>query len=373
MTWCDWRSLPSLVVALGLTGCFPSEGLRHAGPTVVKVATIELQETESLFVSQLGEVGITRSGGIVVGDALAQRAIQFNSKGQPVRVFGRKGRGPGEFRMMGEPVPLGDSLVAIPDDALRRLQFFDLKSGEYRRVISDLPGVRGIIARNDAVWLTTIGPEHAATPDDAAVQPASVARINLATGEIRFGGALPVAFTMLAPLGGTHHISPLTLTPEGVLVGVSGLDSLVLHSPTDLTVLRAVRLPAVRRRQVGPDITDLRTAFDGGRPPADSWKRASFLVGLHAMPGGEIVVLHMDQDLVGQGIVSHPFVSLVSSDLTRACVDTPVPLSSDARIAFAFGSDQLVLLTQEGRDQGVRTIAHLFTVSDADCTWIPLR
>lgn len=373
MTWCDLRSLPGFVVVLGLVGCSSPEGLQRAGPTVTKLATIVLQETESLFVSQPDEVGITRGGDIVVGDASAQRVIQFDSGGRWIRVFGRKGRGPGEFSMMGKPVPLDNGLLGISDEALRRLQLFDLQTGELRRVISNLPTVRGIKAAGDVVWFTTMVSGDSTDGGTSTIPPRTLARLDLASGGMRFGGSLPVAFTLLEPLAGPHWTSPLTVTHDGILVGVSGLDSLILYSTTDLKVLRSVRLPAVRRRQADPDITELRKAFDGQRPPAESWKSASFLVGLHALASGEIVVLHMDQDLVGQSIVSRPFVSLVSADLTSACVDTPVPLPSDARIASALGYNRIVLLTQEARGDRVQATAHVFTVSSTGCTWIALE
>ena len=360
-----------LAVGLGSMGCSPDEGPVNRGPTVTKVGSVVLQENDSLFISRPSQMGITRGGGIVVGDAFAQHAIWFDSAGRPTRIFGRKGSGPGEFRMMGEPVPLGDSLLVIPDDALRRLQLFHVRSGKVQREISDMPRVRGMTVQDSVVWFTTFVSADS-TDRDASGPPATLGQLDLTTGGMRLGGALPVAFIMFPALGGTHSISPLTVTDTGVLVGVSGLDSLILHSATDLTVLRAVRLPAVRRRQVDPDITELRKAFDGQRPPAESWKSASFLVGLHALASGEIVVLHMDQDLVGQSIVSRPFVSLVSADLTRACVDTPVLLPSDARIAFALGYNRVVLLTQEARGDRVQATAHVFTVSSAGCTWIEL-
>jgi len=322
-----------------------------------------LEEQDSLHLARPGSVAPLNASRLLVTDQFYQRGIVYDSLGRALEVVGRDGRGPGEFKSIGAAVAIDDSTVVIFDDSQRLAQIFDTRTWRVRDRRPYLGTAYSPRAGGDHVWF---GSSDAATGSLAK-------RIDLHGDSVRQIGQQPEGFRSLAALAGTHTLTSLALVQDAVLIGVSGLDSLYLHDARGGERQRAAWLPAIRRRQLPAEMDRLRREFDTPRPPDQIFALSSFLLGLQPLSSGDILVLHMDQDRVGQGIVSRPFVSLVSGDLRRACLDTPVPIQSESRIAAGFDGDNLLLLAQSSATGTIRTELFRFRISDAGCDWKALR
>src|SRR5688572_6307366 len=79
-------------------------------------------------------VGVTRrpDGTIVVADRGTSNLRFYDARGKFLRKAGRNGEGPGEFRMIGEFVPLEDGFL-IRDWRLPRMSLLD-ENGKFERL-----------------------------------------------------------------------------------------------------------------------------------------------------------------------------------------------------------------------------------------------
>jgi len=94
------------------------------------------------------------NGNIVIANSGTYELRFYDANGRHVRSIGGEGDGPGEFRRMGEPWPLGSDSIAIWDSRNARLTVFDI-DGEFGRSfrldpITDAlrPSPLGILADN---------------------------------------------------------------------------------------------------------------------------------------------------------------------------------------------------------------------------------
>jgi hypothetical protein len=83
-------------------------------------------EGDSTAISELAGVALLRHGGFVAGDYTDNSVHVFDEAGRQIRVFGRKGEGPGEFSSLTRIRASGDS-VLIWDRSQLRLTVYDAK------------------------------------------------------------------------------------------------------------------------------------------------------------------------------------------------------------------------------------------------------
>ena len=107
-------------------------------------AKIDLRITASkdpaFEIIQVRDVAVDRSGNIFVLDAADQQVKMFDRSGRPVRVFGRKGPGPGEFISANVISVLRDSLWVI-DRQNERVTAFSLADRGLRSFVVPGTGV----------------------------------------------------------------------------------------------------------------------------------------------------------------------------------------------------------------------------------------
>lgn len=138
------RAIPLL--ALGLAACGPadstSEADSGASPVLpLFVAADEpsldigvLEGPDELMLDQVVDVLRLDDGSIAVSDAQAALVSVFSAEGEPIREWGGRGDGPGEFRSLSRIYPWsGDSLLAL-DARGARASVLDLE-GNYAREI----------------------------------------------------------------------------------------------------------------------------------------------------------------------------------------------------------------------------------------------
>ena len=134
------RTFRSAIVAGALAfpcGCLdggPEADRRAAGagPAVVPVAGVLLEETEQSYLGNPWSLVVdTADGSFLVSDFAQGRIIRFGRDGRVVQSYGRPGEGPGEFQGMGATFILNDSVVVGLDSRRRLFKLFSREDGEY--------------------------------------------------------------------------------------------------------------------------------------------------------------------------------------------------------------------------------------------------
>lgn len=142
-------------------------------------------------------------------------------------------------------------------------------------------------------------------------------------------------------------------------------------------------LPVRRRLGVPPDVAEQVAAIAA----TDSFRfAASLVLAIRRLRTGQYLVIHLDADTEvipsahdpssgGTGIayrnIRH-WVSLVSPDLHRACVDGLVPLEVDNILSPFFRDDVLHFVARRLDDSGsLRSVRYSFRVTDSGCDWLP--
>lgn len=144
-----------------------------------------------------------------------------------------------------------------------------------------------------------------------------------------------------------------------------------------------VTLPVTRRVGVPVDLADRVAAI----AKTDSFHfAASLVLAVHRLNNGRYLLLHLDADTEinrnandpssGGSGVSHSnvryWVSLLSADLQRACVDGLVPLQVDNILSPFFRGDELYFVARRLDPTGrLRAMLYRYGVTDDGCTWTP--
>lgn len=79
----------------------------------------------SLELKQPVKMAFDISGNIYITDNFRNAVVRFNSAGEYLGYFGRKGRGKGEL-LMPKNVLLTEDFLIVQESKNRRIQFFDL-------------------------------------------------------------------------------------------------------------------------------------------------------------------------------------------------------------------------------------------------------
>ena len=121
------------LAVLAVSALPPPAAAQDLGPTLIQVDSVVLQESEDHYIGQPGEMILGPRGSFVVIDFFAANAIRFDGAGRPIRTFGRRGQGPGEFYQIGVGGFVSGGVVGITDGQPPEMQieFFDWDSGEH--------------------------------------------------------------------------------------------------------------------------------------------------------------------------------------------------------------------------------------------------
>lgn len=357
------RSTVFLAVTLALSACDGlSGGPRTDGPLLVALDSVRLEETESVYLGQPQDLVTDASGAIYVTDTMNGHVLQFAPDGAFMRRFGGRGNGPGELL---EPLTLtvmGDSVLAVADRGRLQFSFYDLRSGDFTRSVPiggagflqslKASGDTLLLGALDVFRLTSIAAWWPTA--DSVVQAGTLPREYLETSGLRFNHP----YTRLAILGDT------------VLMGFSG------HGPFFLTrrdgaVFDTVSIPAVKRRGVPSDIAARFAAKS--LDVEEIVAMVSILQGVQRLPSGEIAAYYTDGVFAENTLSGDGFVSVLSKDLKKACVDAPVATSHVSAPTIAFRGDTLLSLERHITDDaGVHTYLKRYRIDTSRCNWIPV-
>jgi hypothetical protein len=291
--------------------------------------------------------------------------LRFSSTGALIGTLGSAGAGPGEFGRLSAVIALpGDSLIAGVDVQRQRIVVLRIADGSLQREVP-MPfrffaGQQWRI-RGDTVFM----------PVTLDAQP--FVRWAVATDAIQRFGSAPTLIdqsTVAYSRGGEPSLAPYK---DGWLALMPADDRLYVLDASGV-VQSAITLPRRQRRGVPPDLVAQTAALT-----AESNRfLASLSLGVTQLSDGRYLVVHADSDFeqIGNQVEytnTTYWASVVSADLTRACVDEPIRFPSVDLSRAVFHGDTLWLLGRTVDGGGmVRATQRRFVVSTEGCEWIPL-
>lgn len=373
-----WRSCSSLLVAL-VVGCADradrTEGAlstappqTDGSPLVVLVDSAVLAEPDSLPFGRFVDVAVDGKGRIYLTNGGAGgQILRYSRNGDFELAWGRRGSGPGEYQgpSMVHPFP-GDTIGAIMDVPTGRFTVVDLRNGAVREEFP-VP-----FQGTGKQWYMTDSTATFGLPLNSAI----VGVWHLGQDSAQMIGALPTdlmsAFSTYVQYG---HLEVIPWG-EGYLAQIPALPGLHLLD-REGTITRQIAVPARRRRGQAPDLLSQHARLKADGKPFKHLGSLSATLGI--LSTGEVAMVQVDLDAVkGPRRMEFSnvkyYVSILSPDLSRACLDALVPFVSESEYPFlSLAGDTLVGLSRRVLDNDVvRTIVYRYKVSSEGCEWVPL-
>ncbi len=360
-------------------GTLPDTPLRlaTAGPVLVLADTIILQESDSIYVGSPGtNFAVDTRGTIYIPDRSIDAVLQFSPSGLLDRVIGRKGSGPGELRGVGATIEAGQSLLAVRGHRNLRVSFSAIPSGSFVGSFRYRGYLSALAERQEEVWFGTMDLDSGKmfgwfNPLEATRREESP----WLEGKII---DIPVEYSTFPGLDiyGLANVLPIG---DSLLVGFGGLNYVLLTTPSG-TILDTIHLPVWKRR--GVPIETLRRVFRApSGPPSETFSAISSLAGLWAASDGSVFVYHRDLAISDPSVRNSPtvgraYISILSPDLTRACVDGEIVFPEptypviDVQHDTVYALDQTIL---PGTSPRTQTVVRKYVVDESSCDWVDLR
>lgn len=324
------------------------------GPRPTLLWSLPVQEHDSLFISSPAEFAIGADGAFYIGDRFAGRVLKVDRAGRPVMVYGRKGRGPGEFREVSQMFDRGDRLF-VDDAGTGTFNVFDRATGKPVGVRRHEGVFYDVRLRGDTAWM---GMQN-------LTRGSAVARWDMSADSMEYLVPVPSEYRRSPPLAGIYNGVFVVPWADTLLVAFQGSDELYLFSSAG-RALDTVSLPVRRRRGVPDDIVSRLEKM----PYPEMFSAASGVFSVGRLSGGRTAVVHFDQRIEGSAISAEAFVSLVSGDRRRACVDGALPGSRDAPPRVLFRGDTLFVLEQRlTEDERAQTSVSAYLLNTDGCAW----
>ena len=359
--------LPLLLAACGAEA---RDVVSRDGPHLIAVDSILLDEADSLYLGNPYSLAADPyDGSFYISDFFADRVFRFDRDGSLRMRYGRQGSGPGEFTTPTLAWVLDSLRVAAADNDRHVIHLFDRETGRFERSIAYAGrlGRTTPIRLGSSIWM----------PARDRLRETSVLRWEVETDSTVNSIPLPEeyrrSFRGLGFYGAFFSMGSLAGWSDTIMIGMGGVNHLLVAT-TDGVARDTLDVPAVRRRGVPDDIVEL---LDRRRPALPPHEAASALAGLFRRPDGSFVLVHHDSKREGEGpselITARAFVSVVSADRTRACVDAELPVSQDARPIHGFNGDTLLLLDRRLHGETMQTWIVSYLVDTDGCAWLPTR
>lgn len=360
-------TIPILLV-FSLAACEGRSGAEAGPPTAVLDDSVRFLETDSAYLARPGALAVDERGDAYVADFFRNRVLRFDRGGRPVRAYGQPGYGPGELGSVAGALFVHGEVLGVLDDAPAGLEFYDRRTGAFlggRRL------ERAATAGGNAggiLYLSSLDAQRALGLIRWPIRTDSLGDGEAAALAPNFA-PLPDEYARIPAMRGIYGLAHVAAWADTVLVGYAG-SPFLLELRADGSVRDTVHLPARRRRGVPAELA--RRLQEPGRPFPELFSLASGLFGVHRRTDGSFVLVHFDSEFhPGNRITSRVFLSLLSADRRRACVDREVPASTDAQPVVAFRGDSVYLLDQRiGGDEAVSTTLWRYRVTSDGCTWL---
>ncbi|MBL8988587.1 MAG: hypothetical protein JNJ80_20100 [Gemmatimonadetes bacterium] len=340
-----------------LAGALAACGGREEGRLDARALGVtRLAEADSFYVGQPGNFAVDDRGDYHIIDRLSRSVLVFSPEGTPKVAFGGPGQGPGEA-----PTPTlvlfpTDSTIVVTDFGEQRAGLLDRATKAFvRRVRTDGYVVSGEV-KGGTIWLGLY----------SQVKRTGVGAWNLATDSIQNLVPLPDVYVPGSQIAASQVGVQVAVAGDSLLVGFTAVEP-ILVADGEGRVVDSLVIPAVRRRGYPPGWTEIRDF-------AESVSAKSTLRWLRRRTDGSFFAVHYDQVFERNALTGKIFVSVLSRDLAKACVDAPVPTSGEVRASVFSRGDTLFVLDQEsGSGSRLRTFVTRYGLDTSRCTWITTR
>lgn len=365
----------------GLFGCgdsVPTSGLPEgacsnplSAPVLTLVDSVILAENDTLFLgSPAATFTLDVAGQYFIPDRGNNRVLQYSAAGAMVRTFGRQGSGPGEFRGLGNAVMVTMGRVWQDDYARKRINLFDT-SGSFVEAVPYQGRLSGLKAAGSSAWAGLLDASRSlGVAEIDANNPAD----SLAASMV----SLPLAYSRFPMLSYWDHTSVL-VTGDTLVIAFGGVEYLVRYQRSG-TPIDTVWVPTCRRQGSPEEIVAQafgsmpRNAEEQARV-AEMQLKISGLMGSWRLSDGRILVWYQDPSQDSSGVfLSRAFLSVLSPDLQRACVDAQVYGPGSGKAVLAVHNDQVHLLDQvvlhRESKSVVQTVIRKYSIDTDQCRWL---
>jgi hypothetical protein len=348
-----------LVGLLSVVGCRTANGADSsaAGPRLVALGDVRLAETDRHFVGHPAQLTVdSASGDILVGDIYGKRVLEFTRQGAFVREYGGIDSDTARLKALYDVALVATQVIAV-DEKHHELSVFSRPSGQLtlREPIAIgeanfAPGPRGSLIAGglDTTHRALVSRLDVASRTRTTLVPISgdVARYPALRGSWLVSAASWADTTLIA-LGPSNSL---------LVVGSDG------------QLIERVILPVALRRGVPESV--VRAPAANARKIANS---VSVIVHLHRLSNGDVAIVFLENTLGADPSDRHKklWLGVLSRDRSRACVDTPIPVTSVSMPFPAFRGDTLFIFTQNVAAQTGTTVVRTFVGNTAACQWLP--
>ena len=328
----------ALLMILLLGACGTAGGGDQATP-FDDAPVLQLIEDDTFFVGRARDFAMDEQGTIHVADALGEQVLVFGSDGSPLRSYGREGPGPGEFGQIG-PIAVSETTVWVVDIADQQVQTFDRQTGDVKRSLPYHGMATTMLARGEELWVGELS-----IADDRSISrwnPGDMA-------PVRFG-PFPEAYRQSNPLYSIYNVVSVAFTGSRMVAGLAASNVLWVYEAGSTTPADSVIIPERARRGVSPRLADDIEGLEF----EEIFGSASALMGVHALSGGRVLLIHNDQDMENGHLTSTTFGTVLDSALRPVCVDVLLRRLGDGQARFTTRADTLIRFEQVVTDTSAR-------------------
>jgi hypothetical protein len=323
-----------------------------------------------LFVSRPTQLVLGPRGRVYVMESREARVLDIAPDGRIEHVFGRKGRGPGEFESPTAMTTAGDTLLAIYDHSTKRVTFVDLRKWTSQRAATLLTQRPPAIKFSNAELLVTSWDFETRT---------SIARTIEESGALdQRQGVIPDLGSQTQTLiGGAFWNSTFAPVGDEIFAMYEVSNSLYAWK-RGAREAREVSLPVIRRRGIPSGFFESLLRDPTKITPSMVYNR-SVPVTIAPISTDVIGIVTMDPKVDADTWSAIHHVTLYDRRRNRVCVDVEVPASRvkvalmDPLPIVALRGDTLALLEQVVNQAGDPVqLLRRYRIEPSRCDWTAL-
>jgi|GEM_PF-2288062 len=329
--------------------------------------SVRVLESDTLFVSRPTQMVLGARGNVYLTESREARVLDIAPTGRINGVFGRKGRGPGEFESPSAITMLGDTVLAVYDHATKRVTLIDIQRWTLKRVSPLLTQWLPAIKFYDGDLFVTSWDFETKT---------SIARVVEGTGALEDRqGVIPSlgAQTQMLITGAFWNG---TFAPVGdQMFAMFEVSNSLYAWKRGAREAREIALPVVRRRGVPPGLFGTLLQDPAKATPAMLLDRSA-PVAIAPVSADIVGIVTVDAKVTSEQWSGVHYLTLYDHRRNRVCADVPVPASQikvalmDPLPIVALHGDILALLEQAVDQAGDPVqLLRRYRIEPSQCAW----
>lgn len=331
-----------------------------SSPELDSLTSIELRESDSIFVGEPGGMVAMNDGTLLIADKQNGTLHRFGMDGRSRGEIGSRGQGPDEWAAGPHTIYQdGDSLLVVAD-GLIHLRGLSWPAAERHWDFDVTPGSYLVGVSDGRVMLSFVDAENQST----LIQVAPTARAKLS------GGPYPAILDANPFIRELFSSTAVTwLAPDTIAVAFQHTDGVFVGAFPN-GPFEQITVPVIARRGAEQDLLRQIDANDT-RTIERAIYRPSYPLALAVLPtSGLLASVTSDMTFVdGRRMTGQLFLSLIDRDRRQSCPDAALPVPADPLPYVAFRGDTLLVLTQVVEGSVGRTVIRRFLPSGAHCAW----